>query len=58
MAVIDNLNIIKSCKEDIKQAIINKGVDMTGVSLEGYATKDYVQQEIDDIEHNIEWGVL
>ncbi len=27
-------------------------------NLEGYATKDYVQQEIDDIEHNIEWGVL
>ena len=39
MSVLDNLNRIKSCKEDIKQAIINKGVDMTGVSLEGYATK-------------------
>ena len=39
MSVLDNLNRIKSCKEDIKQAIIDKGVDMTGVSLEGYATK-------------------
>ena len=39
MSVLDNLNKIKSCKEDIKQAIIDKGVDMSGVSLEGYATK-------------------
>jgi hypothetical protein len=39
MSVLDNLNRIKSCKEDIKQAIIDKGVDMTDVSLEGYATK-------------------
>ena len=39
MAVIDNLNIIKTCKEDIKQAIINKGVDMTDVPFTGYATK-------------------
>ena len=41
MAVIDNLNIIKQCKEDIKQAIINKGVDMTNVAFTEYATKIY-----------------
>lgn len=39
MSVVDNLNLIKSCKEDIKQAIINKGVDMTDVPFTGYATK-------------------
>lgn len=39
MSVLDNLNRIKSCKENIKQAIINKGVDMTGVAFEGYADK-------------------
>ena len=39
MSITEKLNKIKSCKEDIKQAIIDKGVDMTGVSLEGYATK-------------------
>ena len=39
MSITEKLNKIKSCKEDIKQAIIDKGVDMTGISLEGYATK-------------------
>ena len=39
MSITEKLNKIKSCKEDIKQAIIDKGVDMTDVSLEGYATK-------------------
>ena len=39
MGVLDKLNQIKSCKEDIKQAIEDKGVDMTDVSLEEYATK-------------------
>jgi hypothetical protein len=39
MSVVENLNRIKSCKENIKQAIINKGVDMTGVAFEGYADK-------------------
>lgn len=39
MSVLDNLNRIKSCKENIKQAIINKGVDMEGVAFEGYADK-------------------
>lgn len=39
MSVVDNLNLIKSCKEDIKQAIIDKGVDMTDVPFAGYAEK-------------------
>ena len=37
--LIDNLNIIESVKADIKSAIENKGVDMTGVSFSGYASK-------------------
>ena len=37
--LIDNLNIIVSVKADIKAAIENKGVDMTGVSFPGYASK-------------------
>ena len=37
--LIDNLNIIESIKTDIKAAIENKGVDMTGVSFPGYASK-------------------
>lgn len=37
--LIDNLNIIESIKTDIKAAIENKGVDMTGVSFPGYAGK-------------------
>lgn len=39
MSVIDKLNQIKSCKEDIKQAIIDKGVDMTDTPFTEYATK-------------------
>ena len=39
MGVVDKLNQIKSCKEDIKQAIIDKGVDMTDVAFTEYATK-------------------
>lgn len=39
MSVVDNLNQIKSCKENIKQAIIDKGVDMTGVVFTEYASK-------------------
>ena len=37
--LIDNLNTIESIKTDIKAAIENKGVDMTGVSFPGYASK-------------------
>ena len=37
--LIDNLNTIESVKTDIKSAIENKGVDMTGVSFPGYASK-------------------
>ena len=37
--LIDNLNLIVSIKSDIKSAIENKGVDMTGVSFGGYADK-------------------
>ena len=39
MSVVENLNRIKSCKEDIKQAIIDKGVDMTDVAFTEFATK-------------------
>ena len=35
----DNLNTIESIKTDIKTALENKGVDMTGVSFPGYASK-------------------
>ena len=35
--LIDNLNYIESCKMDIRSAIEAKGVDMTGVTLSGYA---------------------
>ena len=37
--LIDNLNTIESIKTDIKAAIENKGLDMTGVSFPGYASK-------------------
>lgn len=37
--LIDNLNTIESIKTDIKTAIENKGVNMTGVSFSGYASK-------------------
>ena len=37
--LIDNLNIIESVKTDIKSAIEAKGVDMTGISFPGYASK-------------------
>ena len=36
---MDNLNAIENCKNDIKSALINKGVDMTGVAFSGYAEK-------------------
>jgi hypothetical protein len=36
---MDNLIAIENCKEDIKTALINKGVDMTGVAFTGYAEK-------------------
>lgn len=39
MSIVENLNRIKSCKESIKQAIIDKGVDMTDIPFEGYAAK-------------------
>ena len=37
--LIDNLNTSESVKTDIKSAIESKGVDMTGVSFPGYASK-------------------
>lgn len=39
MTIRDNLNQIKTYKTDIKNAIINKGISMTGVPLSGYASK-------------------
>lgn len=36
---MDNLNAIENCKNDIKSALINKGVDMTDVAFSGYAEK-------------------
>ena len=39
MSVLDNLNRIKSCKDDIKQALTDRGVDMTDVAFTEYATK-------------------
>ena len=37
--LIENLNLINSYKSDIKSAIEDKGVDMTGVAFSGYASK-------------------
>ena len=37
MNLMDNLNAIEKCKNDIKSALINKGVDMTDVAFSGYA---------------------
>lgn len=56
MSLIDNLNTIKSCKEDIKTALENKGVDMTGVSFPGYASKIsdmYVQKDICEESYDV-----
>ena len=39
MSLIDNLDAINNCKKDIKTALINKGVDMNGVTFTGYAAK-------------------
>ena len=39
MSLIDNLNAINGCKEDIKDALIRKGVDMSDVAFSGYAAK-------------------
>lgn len=46
MSLIDNLNAINNCKEDIKTALVNKGVVMDGVPFSGYAGKiDSLQLE-------------
>jgi hypothetical protein len=46
MSLIDNLNAINACKEGIKTALINKGVNMTNVKFEDYAGKiDELQLE-------------
>lgn len=39
MTLIDNLNEINVCKENIKNALIDKGVDMDGVKFSEYAGK-------------------
>ena len=39
MTLIDNLNEINVCKENIKNALIDKGVDMSGVKFSEYAGK-------------------
>lgn len=39
MTTVEKLNYLISIKQDIKSAIENKGVDMTGVSFPGYASK-------------------
>lgn len=36
---IENLDAINTCKENIKKALVNKGVDMTGVVFSSYAEK-------------------
>lgn len=49
MNLIDNLNTINNCKEAIKSALINKGVNMNGVSFSDYAGKiDSLQLESGD----------
>ena len=39
MTTVEKLNYLISIKSDIKAAIENKGIDMTGVSFLGYAGK-------------------
>ena len=39
MSLMDNLIAIENCKNDIKSALINKGVDMKDVAFSGYAEK-------------------
>ena len=39
MSLIDNLNAINNYKEDIKTALVKKGVEMDGVTFSEYATK-------------------
>ena len=39
MSLVNNLNAIKDCKDNIKTALINKGVDMTDVKFSEYAEK-------------------
>lgn len=49
MSLIDNLNAINACKEGIKTALTNKGVNMTNVKFEDYAGKiDSLQLESGD----------
>ena len=49
MKLIDNLNVINNCKEAIKESLINKGVNMNGVSFSDYAGKiDSLQLESGD----------
>lgn len=62
--LIENLNLIESCKLDIKSAIEDKGVDMTGVSFPGYAEKigeietggGLTQQDV--TEKNWDWEMI
>ena len=49
MSLIDNLNAIKICKDAIKSALENKGVDMNNVAFSKYAEKiDALQFESGD----------
>ena len=49
MTLIDNLNAINDCKEAIKQALIDKKIDMTGVAFSEYAGKiDALKLELGD----------
>ena len=49
MNLIDNLNAINTCKENIRTALINKGVDMNNVAFSEYAEKiDALQFESGD----------
>lgn len=49
MNLIDKLNAIDGCKEGIKTALVNKGVDMDGVAFSEYAAKiDALQLESGD----------
>jgi hypothetical protein len=49
MNLIDNLNAIDKCKQDIKTALKNKGVEMEGVVFAEYAEKiDALQLESGD----------
>ena len=51
MSIADQLTQLNQIKLDIKQALINKGVDMTDVSFAEYASKIAKISGLSELEH-------